>query len=479
MNQSKIILASASPRRTELLSLAKIKHEVVVFDHEEVIDNNKSPIEIVKDLAYQKANAVFEHYQDDTVIGADTIVVLDEILGKPKDRSDAYRMLKKLSNKTHQVITGVAILSKEKKVNFAQVTHVTFRHMTDDDIYEYIDSENVYDKAGAYAIQGMAGKYITKIDGDYYNVMGLPISKVAEELEKINKKDIKKNNVVIIGGSNIDYIGNLPIDFNTSESNIGTVDIFFGGVARNIAENIARNDVPVSFVTCIANDALGNAMKEELSSVGIDLHCPDNIDKTGSFLSVNENNNLFVGICDVNYQDSLTIEYVESLNLITDETKYIVIDTNIPTNLIEYICNKYSDKFIIADGISSKKVTKLLPVIDKLSLLKVNIYEGKTLTGYDKPELILKDLLSKGLKNCIITSGSSPTLYNIGNEFKLEPVIKETNVVNTTGAGDAMLSGVIVGLYNNMTMPNAIKLGHKFANANLRVITPTVKGKSS
>lgn len=475
MFEKEIILASASPRRTEILSLAKVKHRVVVKEHEEVIDETKGAEDIVKDLAYQKAFAVFKDYQEDIVLGSDTVVVLDEILGKPKDREDAFRMLKKLSNKTHKVITGVAILSKEAKRIFSETTNVTFRNMTDEEIYEYIDNENVYDKAGAYAIQGMAAKYITKIDGDYYNVMGLPISRVCTELSNVRNNKKPKNYFVAIGGSNIDYIGDIDGGLNPYESNIGNVEVYFGGVSRNIVENLARNGVELSFVTCIADDAIGKAMRQELEELGVDLYIPSNISKTGSFLSVNNDNNLYIGICDVNYQDKLTIEYIESLNLITDETKYLLIDTNLPDELIEYICNKYSDKFIIADGISSKKVVRLNNVLDKLSLLKVNRFEGETLTSYKEPELIIKELINRGIKISVVTNGENPTYYNMGKDIKMEPVIKATKVVNTTGSGDATLSGVIKGILDNKPLPDAIKLGHIFANENLQVKTPTKK----
>lgn len=473
--QKEIILASASPRRTEILTLGKIKHRIVVKEHVEVIDNTKCAEEIVKDLAYQKAYAVYEDNQDEIVLGADTVVVSDEILGKPKDREDAFRMLKKLSNKTHQVITGVAILSKNAKRIFSEITNVTFRSMTDDEIYEYIDSENVYDKAGAYAIQGMASKYITKIDGDYYNVVGLPLCKVTTELEKVLKEAKPKNYFVAIGGSNIDYVGDIEDEVFPYQSNIGNVEVYFGGVSRNIVENLARNNTELSFVTCIASDAIGKAMKQELEELGVDLYIPNNVSKTGSFLSVNNQNNLYVGICDVNYQGSLTKEYLDGLNIITDETKYILIDTNLPDELIEYICNKYANKFIVADGISSKKVIRLKPVLDKISLLKVNIYEGKTLTSFNEPELILKSLINQGVKTCIVTNGEKPTYYNKGKEILIEPTLKADKIVNTTGAGDAMLSGVIKGLLENLTITDAIKLGHIYANENLQVKTPTKK----
>lgn len=470
-----IILASASPRRTQILNLAKIKHQVISLPHEEIIDSTMDPEEIVQNLAYQKASLVLEKYPDSIVIGADTIVYLDEILGKPKDKQDAYQMLKKLSNKTHKVITGVAVLSKDKSVKFASITNVTFTKMTDEEILEYIEEENVLDKAGAYAIQGMASKYISKIDGDYYNVVGLPISKLCDVLKTFDSNTLPNNEVVIIGGANIDYTGNLEEGYNLKESNIGSVEIYFGGVARNISENIARNGIKHSFITCIGTDYLGYAMKEELESLGVQLYIPKDAKKTGSFLSVNENNNLMVGICDTNYNFLLTKEYLESIKVINDNTKYIILDANIPTELIEYICNTYSDKYIIADGISSKKVMKFKPFLSKISLLKVNIYEGQTLTGYLQPELIAKSLIKQGLQSVIISRGSKLTLYNIDNELFLEPIIKVDKVVNTTGAGDAMLSGVIVGIVKGLDFKDAIKLGHKFASTNVKASSPTVK----
>ena len=173
-------------------------------------------------------------------------------------------------------------------------------------------------------------------------------------------------------------------------------------------------------------------------------------------------------------------DYIESLNLIDENTKYLIIDTNLPEELITYICNKYSDKYIIADGISSKKVVRLKPVLDKLSLLKVNVYEGETLTKESKPELIIKSLIKQGLKTCIVTSGSNPTVYNVGKEIKMEPTlkIKKEEIVNTTGAGDSMLSGTVLGLTLGYDMTNAVKIGHIFANANLKVNTPTLKERT-
>lgn len=180
----KIILASASPRRTEILSLANITHIVIPSTCEEIVEEGLSPYEVVESLSYQKAYDVAKDHPYDLVIGSDTIVTINgEILGKPKDEQDAIRMLEKLSNATHEVVTGVTVIHKDKVKTFHEVTFVTFSKMTDSDIREYISREHVYDKAGSYAIQGAACKYITKIDGDYYNVVGLPIARLYKEIE--------------------------------------------------------------------------------------------------------------------------------------------------------------------------------------------------------------------------------------------------------------------------------------------------------
>ena len=182
----KIILASQSPRRQELLLKANISYDVIPSHVDEVFNYNISVEEAVMDLAYQKATDVFNNNQDCLVIGADTIVVVDgEVLGKPKEYSDAVRMLDKLQNNTHYVITGVSLLTKDKEVKFYEKTKVVFKPMSKEDIDIYIQEENVYDKAGSYAIQGEAMRYIDYIEGDYYNVIGLPIDRLSKELKKL------------------------------------------------------------------------------------------------------------------------------------------------------------------------------------------------------------------------------------------------------------------------------------------------------
>lgn len=179
----KIILASGSPRRRELLEQIGVKFEIHKAEGEEKITSS-IPEEAVKELSLQKAKEVSGKYDGDVVIGADTVVAVDgQILGKPADRADAVRMLRLLQGKEHQVITGVTVILKEsgKTVNFAEVTKVHVFPMTEEQIEQYIETGEPMDKAGAYGIQGKFAVYVSGIEGDYNNVVGLPVGRLYQE----------------------------------------------------------------------------------------------------------------------------------------------------------------------------------------------------------------------------------------------------------------------------------------------------------
>ncbi len=179
-----MILASGSPRRKELLSLLGYPFEVIVSDYEEKIDEDNKLEDEIKKLSFGKAKTVFNDHQDALIIGADTIVTIDnKVLGKPKTNENAYKMLKELSGKKHTVITGVTIMTKDKYDTFAVVSDVYFNKLSDDEINKYIQTKEPLDKAGGYAIQGVASKFIRKIDGDYYAIMGLPVSELYNRLK--------------------------------------------------------------------------------------------------------------------------------------------------------------------------------------------------------------------------------------------------------------------------------------------------------
>mgnify|MGYP003331049819 CR=1 FL=1 len=185
----KIILASQSPRRKQLLEWAEIDFEVIVSDSDETYPDGLNMEEIAIHIARNKALAVSEKTgKSKTILAADTIVVCDnEVIGKPKDRPDALQIIRKLSGKNHHVITGVCILYGEKEISFSDTTTVSFHELTDEQIAFYVDKYQPYDKAGAYAIQEWIGVIgIRSISGDFYNVMGLPVSRVIQHLQTLS-----------------------------------------------------------------------------------------------------------------------------------------------------------------------------------------------------------------------------------------------------------------------------------------------------
>ena len=186
MRFDRIVLASASPRRREILKQVGLEFDVIPSQGEEIIDSDKAD-EIVKKLSNDKALEVSRMCGKNTlVIGADTVVAIDNrILGKPADREEAFRMISGLRNGCHSVYTGVTIIYNEVVRNFVVETKVYVYDMSDDEVYEYIDTGDCYDKAGGYGIQGYFARYVEKIEGDYYNVVGLPVSRLIKEMKDL------------------------------------------------------------------------------------------------------------------------------------------------------------------------------------------------------------------------------------------------------------------------------------------------------
>lgn len=188
-----IILASASPRRKELMTQIGLTFRVQPSNNDEIITKT-NPEEIVKELSHQKAKEVFENgHLQDIVIGADTIVIYEgNILGKPKDEAEAYAMINRLQGNTHQVYTGVSVIWKQENIThvltFADRTDVELYPMSEKEIREYVDTKEPFDKAGGYGIQGCFASFVKRINGDYNNVVGLPVARLYQELknQKLN-----------------------------------------------------------------------------------------------------------------------------------------------------------------------------------------------------------------------------------------------------------------------------------------------------
>jgi len=181
----RLILASASPRRAELLRNARITFEVEPADIHEAPLPGEPPLQYAQRLARDKARAVLARHSDALVLGADTVVVVDNhLLEKPADADDAARMLRLLSGRTHQVITGVCLAASGLERYEAEMTQVSFNTMSEGEIAGYIATGEPMDKAGAYAIQGMASRWVQRIEGDYCNVVGLPVARVYKMLRE-------------------------------------------------------------------------------------------------------------------------------------------------------------------------------------------------------------------------------------------------------------------------------------------------------
>lgn len=181
----KIVLASSSPRRSELLRLANIDFIVDFATIDEIVNPDLSHQDALTDLAIQKGQPIAKKYPNDVVISADTMVCLDDqLLGKAKDSQEAFEMLKRMSNKQQTIYSAVAIFHDDNVYRFVDHTNVNFKELIDDEIYNYLETNEWVGKAGAYAIQGDAGKFVTSIDGDKDTVIGLPTKLVINYLKE-------------------------------------------------------------------------------------------------------------------------------------------------------------------------------------------------------------------------------------------------------------------------------------------------------
>lgn len=186
----KLILASKSPRREELLKMITDNFEIIVSEVEEILPDGIDPKEAPLFLAALKAQAVAREHKGETVIGADTVVISDGIiLGKPKDEDDAFSMLSALSGKTHFVVTGCCITDGKRELSFSECTEVTFYDLSDDEIRAYIRTGEPMDKAGAYGIQEKASVFVREIRGDFFNVVGLPVAKLYRNLREFEEME--------------------------------------------------------------------------------------------------------------------------------------------------------------------------------------------------------------------------------------------------------------------------------------------------
>lgn len=274
--------------------------------------------------------------------------------------------------------------------------------------------------------------------------------------------------LVIIGGSNIDYIAKSKDNLIEKDSNPGHLTITFGGVARNIAENLARLGLSFPFFTAIGSDACGTMLEKELNDLGIKVIKPKGIYNSSSYIAIHDKDgDMVVGINDMDIITKIDVNFINEYNNILFNSDIIVIDGNLDESTIYYVCEKYQDKLIIADGISTTKVKKLKNVLQFLDLIKVNKLEYDTLNE-------ISDLSKFPNLNIVVSNGSNKVEL-INDKITCFDVVKKDNIVSATGAGDAMLAGIIYGLVNNVCLSKAINYGIKLASVTLDTMLPVNK----
>ena len=276
--------------------------------------------------------------------------------------------------------------------------------------------------------------------------------------------------IVIIGGTNIDIVGHARDTFSYATSNIGDIVYTPGGVSSNIAHNLANLDIPVTLLSAVGNDYYGKLLIKNNSSLGIDMSnvlVKDNA-STGTYLAILDNmGELISAICNADILNYIDIAYIDSKIDIIKKASFLVCDTNIPKESIEYlvdIAKKHSIPIII-EPVSCIKSKKILDTLDGVYMITPNFDELRTLNNInninDSDENIIKlskNLINLGVENVVVTCGARGVcLVNSSDAVFLDSI--KTDIVNVTGAGDSLVSGILYGLHNNYSIIDSIKYG--------------------
>lgn len=275
------------------------------------------------------------------------------------------------------------------------------------------------------------------------------------------------NYITIIGGTNIDYMANSIKKIMLYDSNPSNITISFGGVGHNICENLLHLHHEVNFISPIGTDVYGQMIKERLVKLGCHLYYPEGQYETSKYLAVcDELGDLLVAGCDESSMQKLTIAYLTSLDNIISHSQYLILDGNLPTDVINYIFNKYQNIKIIVDATSQPKALKFKSYLDKIYLLKVNMLEAMIMFDNKivSEEQIIETYKDKGVVNLIITNGSHKILYYENKKELLSlDLIPLKKVVNTVGAGDALLAKTVNELTKSKCLKEALIKGVELA----------------
>lgn len=260
--------------------------------------------------------------------------------------------------------------------------------------------------------------------------------------------------ITIIGGCNMDYFAHTFNPIKQKDSNPCLITKSFGGVGRNICENITRENIPCHFFTILGNDEDGENIKKDLESKNVFVHSPKSNKETGKYIAIIDNlKDMALAACDESIIDDLTIEYLNEYYEIINNSLFIVLDANLSEELIKNIFNTFGHKNIFVEAVSETKVLKYVPYMSKINLIKVNNQEYNNLLKYTNDEPT----------HLIISNGSKSVVYKHNGNIQEIEVPAISNLQNVTGAGDALMSGIIYGNYHNYDMITSIKIGIKWA----------------
>lgn len=276
-----------------------------------------------------------------------------------------------------------------------------------------------------------------------------------------------EQNVCIIGGCNIDFIARSFDKINMKDSNPGILEYSFGGVAKNISENLVRMGINNKFITVLGDDVYSREMKDHLRDLNIDISSTKYLTNSGmsTYISIlDDKNDLFTAISSMEVMNEINLEFISSIIDTIKSYKYIVMDTNLREDVLEYICKNCTESKIIVDCVSMKKAMKVKNLLKYIYLIKPNIYEAQELSGCEyKKGKDLKNIvnyfLSSGIKKLFISLGENGLLYADADKKGIVKIKEEPNLVNTSGCGDSALSGIIYGEVTGKDIIDCAKLG--------------------
>lgn len=275
---------------------------------------------------------------------------------------------------------------------------------------------------------------------------------------------------LIIGGSNIDYIATSFFRLQKRASNSGRVNICYGGVARNTCENLARLGNKCYLLTAIGSDNEGKKMKKELEDLNVNIFSPESKLPSSTYIAINNSeNDLEIGICDNRIMDRLDKDFIELHHDLIDKFEFIIIDSNISQEVIDYLFDRFKNKKFLCEAISPEKVKRFKNHLSEIYLLKCNIHEAQSLIDIN---LVEKDLVgalfAKGIKNVVVSNKSNNIYYgNNAKDIGLVRVEEVKNFINSNGCGDALFSGIIDMFTNEHTLKQSIEFGNKMASITL------------